>query len=133
MNAPLARVMPALPVMTPTLPLIAVDGQLLYLPPDWIAVRPEFNPRTFFEDAEFAALVASVERHGVQQALWVRPAPDYDPAAPRFWLIAGERRLRAARAVGLSAVPVTVRLADERQALVLADLENNPQVRVMAH
>lgn len=130
MNAPLARVTPALPVMTPTLPLIAVDGQLLYLPPDWIAVQPEFNPRTFFEDAEFTALVESVKQHGVQQALWVRPAPDYDPAAPRFWLIAGERRLRAARAVGLSAVPVTVRLADERQALVLADLENNPHFRV---
>lgn len=130
MNAPLARVAPALPVGTPTLPLNAVEGQFLYLPPDWITVQPDFNPRTFFEDAEFTALVDSVTQHGVQQALWVRPAPDYDPAVPRFWLIAGERRLRAACAVGLPTVPISVRLADDRQAHVLADLENNPHFRV---
>ena len=125
MNAPLAVFSPA-----PPLPLTTGDGQLLHLPVGWIEVEPGFNPRTFFEGAEFAELVESVRAHGVQQALWVRPAPGYDPEAPRFLLIAGERRWRAAREAGLAAVPAMVRHADGRQALVLADLENNPQYRV---
>jgi ParB/RepB/Spo0J family partition protein len=53
-----------------------------------------------------------------------------DPAAPPFWPIADERRWRAARAAGLASVPATIRFADARQALVLADLENNPVLRV---
>lgn len=125
MNAPLAVFSPA-----PPLPLTTGDGQLLHLPVGWIEVEPGFNPRTFFEGAEFAELVESVRAHGVQQALWVRPAPGYDPEAPRFLLIAGERRWRAAREAGLAAAPAMVRHADGRQALVLADLENNPQYRV---
>ncbi|MBK8964339.1 MAG: hypothetical protein IPM75_15150 [Candidatus Competibacteraceae bacterium] len=75
MNAPLAVLAPA----PPALPLTACDGQLLHLPVGWIEVQPGFNPRTFFEDAEFADLVASVRACGVQQTLWVRPVPDYDP------------------------------------------------------
>ncbi|MBK8168661.1 MAG: PRTRC system ParB family protein [bacterium] len=126
MNAPLHAFSPA----APALPLAVSDGQLLHLPPGWIEVQPGFNPRTFFEGDEFAALAESVKRIGVHQALWVRPQAAFDPAAPRFWLIAGERRLRAATAAGLAAVPAMVRLADERQALILADLENNPQFRV---
>ncbi len=129
MNAAVQQVVRAAPVGT-ALPFQPFDGQLAHLPPDWIAVQPGFNPRTFFEDAEFAALVASVGRQGVLQAVWVRPQEGFDPAAPRFWLIAGERRWRAARAAGLASVPATIRLADERQALILADLENNPALRV---
>jgi len=127
MNAPLQTISPA---GSPALPLAPFDGQMLYLPVDWIAVQTGFNPRTYFEDAEFDVLAASVRRHGIQQALWVRPRPDFDPADPRFWLIAGERRLRTARAAGLPQVPATVRLVDDRQALVLANLENDPQYRV---
>lgn len=126
MNAPLHAFSPA----APALPLAVSDGQLLHLPPGWIEVQPGFNPRTFFEDSEFAALAESVKRLGVQQALWVRPHAEFDPAAPRFWLIAGERRLRAATAAGLATAPAMVRLADARQALILADLENNPQFRI---
>ncbi|MCP5127938.1 MAG: ParB/RepB/Spo0J family partition protein, partial [Gammaproteobacteria bacterium] len=111
-------------------PFAPVDGQLAYLPLDWIDVQPGFNPRTFFEDGEFAALVESVNVQGILQAIWVRPQENYDPARPRFWLIAGERRLRAAHTAGLPCIPVTVRVADARQALILVELENNPALRI---
>ncbi|MBK8964340.1 MAG: ParB N-terminal domain-containing protein [Candidatus Competibacteraceae bacterium] len=58
------------------------------------------------------------------------PGAGLRPRATRFLLIAGERRWRAARAAGLAAVPAMVRRAGERQALILADLENNPHYRI---
>ncbi|CDI04369.1 MAG TPA: PRTRC system ParB family protein [Candidatus Competibacter sp.] len=128
MNAPVSSFIPA--VAGPATPLDVTEGQFLHLPLPWIAVQPGFNPRTFFEDQEFAELVASVQREGVLHPLWVRPAPDYDASTPRFWLIAGERRLRAAQAAGMATVPVIVRCVGERQALMLAELENNPALRI---
>jgi len=47
-----------------------------------------------------------------------------EPDAPRYELIAGERRLRAARAAGLEAVPVVVRELDDRAALEMSLVEN---------
>jgi len=119
------------PVLLEKAPPAALsDGALVHLPLDSIAVQDGFNPRRFFEDTEFAALVDSVRRQGVLQAVWVRPQADFDPDAPRFWLIAGERRWRAARAAGLTALPALIRHVDQRQALALADLENNPALRI---
>ena len=130
MNAPTPILTPDDTETTAIAPFTAFDGQLAYLPLDWITVQPHFNPRTFFEDGEFAALVESVRAQGVLQAVWVRPCADYDPAAPRFWLIAGERRWRAAHAAGVASIPATIRFADAQQALVLADLENNAALRI---
>lgn len=129
MNASVSSFLPAT-VETPATPLTVSEGQFLHLPLAWIAVQPGFNPRTFFEDQEFAELVASVQREGILHPLWVRPQPDYDPNTPCFWLIAGERRLRAAQAAGRATVPVLVRCVGERQALILAELENNPAYRI---
>lgn len=64
------------------------------------------------------------------QPLWIRPQPDYDPHAPRFWLIAGERLLRAAHDAHLTTVLVILRRVEERQVLILAELENNPTLRI---
>ncbi len=132
MNAAVPSRLPAVSaaVIPATAPFAPIDGQLAYLPLDWIEVQPGFNPRTFFEDGEFATLVESVKTQGILQATWVRPRETYDPAHPQFWLIAGERRLRAARVAGLAVMPTTIRLADARQALVLAELENNPALRI---
>ena len=130
MNAPTPILTPDDTETTAIAPFTAFDGQLAYLPLDWITVQPHFNPRTFFEDGEFAALVESVRAQGVLQAVWVRPCTDYDPAAPRFWLIAGERRWRAAHAAGVASIPATIRFADAQQALMLADLENNAALRI---
>ncbi|MCB1810521.1 MAG: PRTRC system ParB family protein [Candidatus Competibacteraceae bacterium] len=132
MNAPLhpAHTTPAPESETTALPFSLHEGRQAYLPLDWIIVKDGFNPRHFFEDQEFKDLVQSVKAQGVLQALWVRPVEDFDPTQPRFWLIAGERRLRAGREAGVASIPAIVRLVDERQALVLAELENNPALRI---
>jgi ParB family chromosome partitioning protein len=78
------------------------------------------QPRRDIPRGELDELTASIREHGVLQPLVVSPAPD----GHGYLLIAGERRLQAARLAGLTTVPVVVRLADERQALELALVEN---------
>lgn len=78
-----------------------------------------YQPRGTFVDDDMDELTESVREMGVLQPLLVRRAgPD------RYELIAGERRWRAARAAGLSTVPVVVRDADDRAALEEALVEN---------
>jgi ParB family chromosome partitioning protein len=84
-------------------------------------VRPNpRQPRREMRHSELEELTASIREHGVLQPLVVSPAPD----GRGYLLIAGERRLQAARLAGLKSVPVVVRLADERQGLELALVEN---------
>src|SRR5262249_2287529 len=70
-----------------------------------------YQPRKQFDDEELESLGESIRNHGVLQPLVVRQVGE------RFQLIAGERRLRAAQAVGLSAVPVTVVDFNDQQVL----------------
>ncbi|HVS34032.1 MAG TPA: ParB/RepB/Spo0J family partition protein [Gemmataceae bacterium] len=77
-----------------------------------------FQPRKGFDDDELSALSASIKTHGILQPLVVRQVGD------RFQLVAGERRLRAARAAGLASVPVTVVNFNDQQALEAALIEN---------
>jgi len=79
-----------------------------------------FQPRTKFEQEALEELVASIRERGIVQPLIVRPAAD----GHGYELIAGERRLRAARELGLPAVPALVRKADDRDTLELALIEN---------
>lgn len=84
-------------------------------------IRPNpRQPRREIPRGELEELSTSIREHGVLQPLVVTPAPD----GRGYLLIAGERRLQAARLAGLKAVPVVVRLADERQGLELALVEN---------
>lgn len=98
------------------------DGQLIYLSPQEIEVQEGFNSRTYFDKVATRLLEESLRDHGVQQNLVVRPHPD---RPGQYLVIAGERRLRAARAVGLTEIPVLVRHVDEKQALVINSLENS--------
>ncbi|RIL11111.1 hypothetical protein DCC79_05890 [bacterium] len=83
------------------------------------AVQPNpFQPRRVFEPTALAELTESIRAHGVLQPLVVSP----DGAG--YLLIAGERRWHAARAAGLTQVPVVVRDADRQQMLALAIIEN---------
>ena len=83
-------------------------------------IRPNpYQPRRSFDDEGLRELAASIRRHGILQPLTVRPAAD-----GQWELVAGERRLRAARMAGLSAVPCIRRLADDREAAALALVEN---------
>src|SRR5687767_1842555 len=70
------------------------------------------QPRSTFEDEALTELETSIRELGVLQPLLVRAMP-----TGRFELIAGERRLRAARAAGLNAVPVVIVETDERGSL----------------
>ena len=79
------------------------------------------QPRTRFEPASLVELATSIREHGVIQPVIVAERPDQPQ---RFWLIAGERRWRAARQAGLSAVPAVVREASSQQLLELALVEN---------
>jgi len=82
-------------------------------------IRPNrFQPRQQFAEEELAELTGSIREQGVLQPLIVRKSD------PGFELIAGERRLRAARRAGLSQVPVVLKTVSDDQLLELSLVEN---------
>jgi ParB family chromosome partitioning protein len=78
-----------------------------------------FQPRTTFDSQSLEELATSIRKLGVIQPLTVREA-----ANGRYQLIAGERRLRAAKLAGLTRVPAYIRTADDQAMLELALVEN---------
>jgi ParB family chromosome partitioning protein len=80
------------------------------------------QPRKVFDEEALASLTASVRELGVLQPLLVRPV-DGDGEG-RYELVAGERRLRAAKRAGLPTVPVVVRTVDDTSSLEHALVEN---------
>lgn len=76
------------------------------------------QPREGFNQQELDALAASIREHGILQPLVAQTS------GHRYQLIAGERRLRAARSIGLETVPVIIRSFDEQQSLELSLIEN---------
>jgi ParB family chromosome partitioning protein len=85
---------------------------------DSIDANP-FQPRTNFDEQALEELAASIKKLGIVQPLTVR-----ETGTGRYQLIAGERRLRAARLAGLTHVPAFVRTADDQAMLELALVEN---------
>lgn len=83
------------------------------------SIRPNpRQPRRLFDEGALRELAASIRRHGVVQPLVVRRRGD------GWELVAGERRLRAARLAGLTAVPCVEAEVDERESALLALVEN---------
>jgi ParB family chromosome partitioning protein len=78
-----------------------------------------FQPRTTFDEQSLEELASSIKKLGVIQPLTVR-----ETGNGRYQLIAGERRLRAARLAGLTHVPAYIRTADDQAMLELALVEN---------
>lgn len=78
-----------------------------------------FQPREAIDDAKFQELVASVHVHGIIQPIVVRTREN-----GTYELVAGERRLRAARKVGLARIPAVVRILSDEQSLQMALIEN---------
>ncbi len=107
------------------------EGRLRELPLADISVNRRQPRRTFAED-ELQELAASIRALGVVQPVVVRPLHQEEleaEGAPvttgiRFELIAGERRLRAAKLAGLDYIPALVRPADEISSLEIALAEN---------
>lgn len=86
---------------------------------DIALIRPNhYQPRMHFSEEELAELAASIEAQGVLQPLLVRRA-DHG-----YELVAGERRLRAAKLAGLSSVPVLVRDIGDKEMLEISIVEN---------
>jgi ParB family chromosome partitioning protein len=77
-----------------------------------------FQPRSAIDPTKLAELAASIRASGIVQPILVRRRGE------RYQIIAGERRWRAAQALGLASVPVTLRDVPDEQLLELALVEN---------
>lgn len=119
-------------VITPAVSIINEDDRIWHIAPTEIEVN-DFQPRSEFNDTALAELAQSIKQYGILQPLVVCRAGDH------YQLIAGERRLRAAKQAGLATVPVIVREANEQKKLELALIENiqrqdlNPLELAMAY
>lgn len=94
-------------------------GTLTHISVDIIDPNPG-QPRRFFDGEALMALSESIKRHGILQPISVT----YDAAAKRYTLVAGERRLRAAKLLGMETVPAVVIDADAGKSEELAIIEN---------
>jgi ParB family chromosome partitioning protein len=93
------------------------DGAAIEVPLDSIEANPS-QPRRVFDRTELEALAASIREHGVLQPVLLSRADG------RYRLIAGERRVQAARLAGLTRVPAVVREDSRHSSLELALTEN---------
>lgn len=95
-----------------------VEEGLRNIPPDLIQPNGR-QPRRTFDDARLAELAESIRARGVLQPIVVRPL-----AGGSFELVAGERRLRAAKIAELETIPALVRDTEDWERLDLALAEN---------
>jgi len=94
------------------------DGdRILKINPERIDINPQ-QPRTHFNESALNDLAESIKQHGIISPLIVTKNAD------RFELIAGERRLRSAKLIGLKEVPVIIRAEEDQKKLELALIEN---------
>jgi ParB family chromosome partitioning protein len=95
-----------------------VVGAIAEIAIEKIEANP-FQPRDTFNDEELSELAISIREQGIIQPLTVRKL-GFD----KYQLIAGERRLRAARLAEMSEVPCFIRVANDEQMLEMALIEN---------
>lgn len=93
-------------------------GSIILLPNDVIRPNPN-QPRKTFDFDELQGLAASIKNNGIIQPLVVRRLSNDE-----YELISGERRLRAAKMVGLTTVPCVLMSADEHESALYAIIEN---------
>jgi len=96
----------------------ASDGGVMQISVDAIARNPR-QPRDQFDPKDLDELSASIREHGIIQPLIVKSGEN-----DTYTLIAGERRLEAAKQAGLRTVPAIVRQVTDRELLELALIEN---------
>ena len=96
----------------------APEGAPTSLPLD--VLQPgRYQPRTRMDEGSLYELAESIKSQGVMQPVLVRPIE-----SGRFEIIAGERRVRAARLAGLDSIPVLVKVVPDEAAAVMALIEN---------
>lgn len=114
----------SLPDPTDRADLTAVPGAAFAeLPITSISPNPR-QPRTVFDEDELAELVHSITEIGVLQPVVVRRSARGDDAGPAYELIMGERRLRASKIAGLTAIPAIIKDTQDDAMLRDALLEN---------
>lgn len=94
-------------------------GGIVEIPVESIRANPR-QPRRDFDQEDLDGLAQSIEQHGLLQPVIVTEGE----SEGEYTLIAGERRLQAARQAGLEAVPALLREVDDKTRLVLALIEN---------
>ncbi len=99
----------------------AMEALTQEIPVDQIAPNPH-QPRRSFDEGALAELAASIRVHGILQPLVLARAA---PTSPKpYYIVAGERRWRAARQAGLTHVPAIVKEATQQQLVEWALVEN---------
>jgi ParB family chromosome partitioning protein len=93
------------------------QDRLMYVPTDRIDANP-FQPREYVLDEPLADLKQSIEQYGVIVPIIV------NKEAGRYVLVAGQRRLQAARELGFKFIPAIVRTLNARQMMEVSYLEN---------
>ena len=95
-----------------------VGETVMLLPQSLIKPNPN-QPRTHFDYDDLEGLAQSIRANGIIQPLTVRRTENGE-----YELISGERRLRAARMIGMTKVPAIIADVDEEQSTLLSVLEN---------
>lgn len=104
-----------------------VPAQEFFAALDEIKTKEGHNPRRHFNEGALQRLAANIGRRGVVQPIVLRPCPEGG-----FWIVAGERRVRAARIAGLTAVPAIVRNLTDAEAFEAAITENDNREDISA-
>ncbi|HAZ96100.1 ParB/RepB/Spo0J family partition protein [uncultured Treponema sp.] len=94
------------------------ENGTLWVDPVLLKPNPR-QPRTYFDDEKLAELTESVRKEGILSPVIIEDAND-----GTFFIIAGERRTRAAKAAGLKKIPVQLRKYSEQRKLEVALIEN---------
>lgn len=95
-----------------------IVGNIIEVEVNSIQVNP-FQPRTHFNEEALQELAESISELGVIQPITVRKME-----GNHFQLVSGERRLRAAKSIGMETIPAYVRLANDEEMLFMALVEN---------
>ena len=94
-----------------------IVGNIIDIPLEKI-IPNKSQPRSYFGDQALSELAQSIESLGIIQPITVKKHDD------KFLIISGERRFRASKIVGLKTIPAYVRMADDKELLEMALVEN---------
>ncbi len=100
-----------------------VTGQIQAIAVHQIRPNPA-QPRAEFTEEALVTLADSIKQYGILQPLTVRPIPNPDTEGAIYELVAGERRLRASKLLGLPTVPCIILQIDGKKSAELAIIEN---------
>ena len=93
------------------------SGEVTFLKTDLVQDNP-FQPRTHYDEGKLTELKASIKEKGILVPILVRLKDG------KYQVVAGERRLKAARSLNVAEIPAIVREVSDQEALVLAMIEN---------